>query len=124
MTVFTEPNNLGDFLVWEEERHYSRDEVVILSGQTLALGEVVGKVTASGKYVAFNQDGLDGSQNAVGITIAAYDATSGDVAGVIIARDAIITTSNLVWPSDIEAAEITTALEQLAALGIITRGES
>jgi len=124
MTAFTEPNNLKDFLVWEEERGYSRDEVTILSGENLAVGEVVGKVTASGKYVAYNQDGADGSQTAAGIVIADYDASNGDVQGVIIARDAIITTSNLVWPADIEAAEITTALAALAALGIIVREES
>ncbi len=124
MAAFTEPNNLKDFLVWEEERGYSRDEVTILSGEDLSIGEVVGEVTASGKYVAFNQDGEDGSQNAAGIVIDNYDASDGDIQGVIVARDAIIITSNLVWPSDIETTEITAALAQLAALGIIVREES
>lgn len=124
MAAFTEPNNLKDFLVWEEERGYSRDEVTFLSGQNISLGQIVGKDTASGKHVAFNQDGVDGSQTAAGIAIADYDATGGDIQGVIIARDAIITTSNLVWPADIEASEITSALAQLDMLGIIVREES
>ena len=217
MAAYTEPNNLKDFLVWEEEREYSRDEVTILSGESLSIGEVVGKIktsvpttgaagsntgngTCTGvtggsktkvgtytlvcieaatdagtfevidpdgnalpeatgdvayandhinftinvgatdyvagdeftiavsegslKVVAIDLDAVDGSEDAAGIVIADYDASGGDIQGVIIARDAIITTSHLVWPADIITAEKTAALAQLAALGIITRGES
>lgn len=124
MPVFIEPNNLADVLVWEEERGYSRDEVTILSGENLALGQVVGAVTASGKYKALDPAAVDGSQVAAGITVAKYDATTGDITGVIISRHAIITTSALVWPGTATAEQKTTALEQLAVLGIIEREES
>ncbi|HCY86671.1 MAG TPA: head decoration protein [Desulfobacteraceae bacterium] len=218
MTVYTEPNNLADFLVHESDREYSRDVVTFLSGETISLGEVVGKivvscpttgdadagntgdgtcasvtagentkigtytltciaaaanagtfavkdpdgvalpdatvavayenkninftltdgatdfivgdiftidvVVGSGKYVEVDASAVDGSQNAVGIAISDYDASAADMSGVIIARDAIITTSNLVWPSGATEAQKTNWLSQLAEAGIIEREES
>jgi hypothetical protein len=124
MAAFTEPNNLGDVLVWEEDRGYSREEITIVSGTTLVPGQVIGKVTASSKYAAFDQDLTDGTQTPVGVSIANYDATGGDIQGVMISRHAIITTGGLVWPADITAGEKTTATATLAGLGIITREES
>jgi len=47
MTVKTEPNTLGDGIKWEESNDYSREKVTVLSGQSLALLEVVGKVTVA-----------------------------------------------------------------------------
>jgi len=123
MAAFTEPNNLKDFLVWEQERGYSREEVTF-TATAIKLGQVVGVVTATGKYGAFDQDAATGLETAAGIAIADYDASAGDVSGVVIVRDAIITTSNLVWPADIEAGEIATALATLKSLGIIVREES
>ena len=61
MTVKTESNTLGDGIKWEESNDHSRQKVTVLSGQSLALLEVVGKVTASGKVVALNPAALDGS---------------------------------------------------------------
>jgi hypothetical protein len=59
--VFTEPIYLPDFLKWEQERNYSREEVVILAGsgaaRTLTTGMVVGRATkgaAAGAAVAGN----------------------------------------------------------------------
>lgn len=218
MTTFTEPNNLKDFLVWEEERGYSRAEVTFLSGETISLAEVVGEIAlscpttgtadagntgdgtcasvaagakakpgiytltctaesanagtfsvkdpdgyaladatvavaytndhinftladgaedfdigdiftieitaGSGKYVEVDASAVDGSQNAAGIAIADYDASAADLVGVIIARDAIITTSNLVWPSGATDAQKTAWLDDLAENGIIVREES
>jgi hypothetical protein len=44
MTVKTETNTLGDGIKWEESNDYSREKVTVLSGQNLALLEVIGKV--------------------------------------------------------------------------------
>ncbi|MBI9092805.1 MAG: head decoration protein [Desulfobacterium sp.] len=124
MAAFAEPNNLGDVLIWEEERGYSREKITIVSGTTLVPGQVIGKVTASGKYAAFDQDLDTGVETPVGIAIANYDATGGDIQGVMIVRDAITTTGGIVWPDDITTEEKTTATATLAGLGIITREES
>ncbi len=193
MAAFTEPNNLKDVLVWEAERQKSREQVTFLSGETISLGEVVGKIAlacpatgtadggntgastcvsvtagakaqigtytltciaeaagagtfavadpngfaladasvgtayvneqinftltdagedsnlgdiytieitaGSGKFVEVDASAVDGSQVAAGISIAGYDASAADAEGVIIAQDAIIVTSNLVWPA-------------------------
>lgn len=44
MPELTEPNTLGDGIKWEESNDYSREKVTVLSGESLALLEVVGKV--------------------------------------------------------------------------------
>ncbi|RQW89951.1 MAG: head decoration protein [Geobacter sp.] len=73
------------------------------------------------KYVAFNQDGVDGSEIAAAILYDNVDATSADVEAVIVARDAEVNGSEITWPADIEAGEKTAAIAQLAVLGIIVR---
>jgi hypothetical protein len=45
MTVYSEGNYLGDLLKWELENRHSREKVTLLSGESVVLGEVVGKVT-------------------------------------------------------------------------------
>jgi hypothetical protein len=75
----------------------------------------------SGKYVAYDEDGITGAQTAAGIAYAAVDATSGDVVGAIIARDAEVNGSELTWPSTITDGEKAAAVAQLATLGIIVR---
>lgn len=118
MAVKTEPNTLGDAIKWEEDANYSRRQVTIAAGNNLALLQVVGKITASGKYAAFNQDGTNGSENAAGILVAPVDATAADKQGVIIEREALVAMNNLVWPADIEAGEKAAAIAELEALGI------
>jgi hypothetical protein len=80
------------------------------------------EVTAgSGKVVAIDFAAVDGSQNACGFVIAAYNATDGDVDGVAIVRDAIINADNLVWPDEATVDQKAAALVELKAAGIIAR---
>lgn len=211
MATITEGAYLGDAVKWEQADNYSREKVTVLSGENLAILEVVGKVTkstpttgtagtntgngtctsvtagkqaklgtytltctaaatnggtfkvvspdgdalanatvgtaytseqlnftlndgatdfavgdsftiavaaGSGKVVAYDQDAVDGSADAAGFMIAAVDASSADKEGVIISRDALVVTGNLVWPDDITDDEKTAAIAQLEALGI------
>jgi len=46
MNVLTEQNYLNDLLKYEMENNQSRDQVTVLSGQALAMGSVLGKITA------------------------------------------------------------------------------
>jgi hypothetical protein len=124
MAVTTEGNYLGDFLKWEEENRYSREKVVFASGNSISLGEVVGKVTSTGKYVPLDTGAADGSETAAGIALGDYDASSADKEGVILARDAIVADSGLVWPDGIASGDKTTAQGQLKSLGIIFREEA
>ena len=82
----------------------------------------IANATNSGKYVAFNHDGTEGSQIPGGILWdAVTTGASADGSAVAIVRDAEVNGGDLVWPADIEAGEITTATTHLAALGIIVR---
>lgn len=104
-TILTEGRYACDWLKREADSHFSREEVVILSGQgKLVSGTVVGKVTASGKYRAVTAAAVDGSQTAAGIVMWAGDATSADAEAVIIARDAIVVHQGLRYGADIDTA--------------------
>ncbi|MEA3641291.1 MAG: head decoration protein [Lamprobacter sp.] len=121
MTTFTETPHAGAFIVSESNGTRSRATATLESGQDLLAGTVLGIVTASGKYTQFDQDGADGSETAAGILVYPTDATSADTACAAIVRDAEVHGDQLTWPADIEAGEKTTAIAQLASLGIIVR---
>ncbi|MCB1890374.1 MAG: head decoration protein [Rhodocyclaceae bacterium] len=110
----TEAARAGDFLIAEANGTLSRDEVTIVSGQNLAAGTVLGKITASGKMTAYSNVAADGSQTAVGILYDAVDASAADAPGVMIARHAEVISAELVG---LDAAGET----DLAALAIIAR---
>ena len=63
------------------------EDVTIISGQDLARGAVLGRITASGKYTLSLSAAGDGSQTPVGILANDVDATGGDVAGVPMYRE-------------------------------------
>lgn len=126
MAVQTEGKYLGDWLKWEEEKNYSRQEVTILGGsgtaRVLTSGMVLGKITASGKYVQFDDTASDGSQTAAGVLIHNTTApASTDVLAAIIVRMAIVSKAGLTWPGTADAGEQAAALVTLAGLGIINR---
>ena len=121
-TVFTEAMNLGDLLKFEAPNLYSRDRVTVASGQNLALGTVVGVVTASGKVKQFDPSAEDGTQVAAGVLLQGCDATLADRDnGLVVARHAIVSDHALQWPEAITAAEKASAIAQLKALGVLVR---
>lgn len=64
------------------------DSVTVLSGQVLQRGAVLGKITASGKYILSLSAAVDGSQSPSAIAVDYIDATAGDViAGVYLAGE-------------------------------------
>jgi hypothetical protein len=121
MAALNELNYLGDWLKFEEDNLFSRDEVTVISGQNLATATVVGIITASGKVTQLAPAAVDGSQNASGVLAFPVDASAGDKAGVMIARHAICSDKKLVWPAGITGGQKTTAIAQLKALGILVR---
>lgn len=120
--VFTEGLNLGDLLKYEAPNLYSRDQVTVAAGQVLALGAVVGVITASFKVKVVDPSASDGSEVAAGVLIQALDANLADRDdGLIVARHAIVADHALVWPTGITVAEKKSAIAQLKALGILVR---
>ena len=122
MAVLQEPNTLGDLLKYEAPNLYSRDEVAVGAGQTLALGAVVGRVTATGEIVALDPAASDGREHVAGILIEAVTTARGERRrSVIVARHAIVFGGVLVLPTSLTTEQTATALAQLAALGVLVR---
>jgi hypothetical protein len=131
MSLDTQSTVIGDWLKGEIEipQLYSRDAITLLAGSgDLVTGTVLGKITASGKYVPLDPDvsPSDGSEVAAGILLLDrdVDASSDDTGAVAIVRNATVADSGLTWPTGISAGNKTTAIAQLAALGIIEREEA
>lgn len=107
-----------DWLKREADSLFSREEVVLAGGSgVVASGTVLGKVTASGKYMPVTAAATDGSETAAGILLVTVDAASADANAVIIARDAIVAHQGLLYGGDINTpAERAAVIADLAAL--------
>src|SRR5689334_952125 len=93
MTVLTMSPTLGDLLKYELNGNFSRESVTLQSGTNYALGSVLGKITASGKYrLSPNATvvGDEGAETGTAILIGAVDATAADEPGLIVARGPVI----------------------------------
>ena len=126
MTTLTNTPTLGDLLKYELNGNYSRETVTLKSGTNYALGSVLGKITASGKYrlsPAAAVAGDEGAETAVAVLIEAVDATAADKTGLIVARGpAIVSKAALVFDASVDQpAEKTAKHVQLAAAGIVPR---
>jgi hypothetical protein len=121
MPELQEGRYAGEFIVSEGNGTISRENITVLSGETLEAGAVLGRVTASDKYKALDPAAVDGSEAAAAILYDAVDASAADAGGVAILRLAEVHAGELVWPDGIAAGEKTTALGELAALTIIAR---
>lgn len=121
MTTLNESNHAAEYLVSEASGTRSREAITVISGQNLAAGTVLGKITASDKYTLHNNAASDGSESAVAILRDAVDASAGDAAGVITARDSEVDGALLTWKSGISVANKTAGIAALAAVGIIVR---
>lgn len=129
VTVYTEGAYTSDWLKREEDSLYSRDQVTLASGSNSAgavtkSGTVLGKVTASGKFVPHTlaATGGVGSGVAAGILLNDVDASAADKRVVIISRDAIAMQYGLTYGSDVTTSgNRATVNGQLATLGIVVR---
>lgn len=116
MATLTEGRYIGDWLKRQADSKFSEQDIIVASGAGVVLtGTVLGKITASGKYVPVTAGAADGSQNAAGILFHTVDATSADADAVMIARDAIVVHQGLLYGADIDTAGERAAVH--AALG-------
>lgn len=75
----------------------------------------------SGKYKEYSPTNTDGSQTALVVLIDAVDATTGDREGLVIARQAEVNASELVWFSGATDAQKKTGIAQLKSQIILAR---
>jgi hypothetical protein len=116
------------FILSEPHGTVAREVVTVLAGEgLLEAGTVLGKITASGKYVASPAAEVVGKEGAeTGTAILAYtvDATDGDVHAVIVdgTGGVEVKASMLKVHSSVnDAAKRNTKLTQLRAVGIKAR---
>ena len=112
-----------DVVKTEGPNRYSRDEVTVASGSgEIEIGEVLGKVTATGLYKPLAPAASDGTQTAARISLQNADATAADaVRVVVLSRHAEVVRQALVWPVGITDSQKATALAQLETAGIVAR---
>jgi Bacteriophage lambda head decoration protein D len=120
MTTLTEGMHEGEFIgELAMGIGYHVDELTLISGQDLAAGVVVGRITASGKYTTYDNGAANGAEVAAGIMYAAVDASGGDVTDARIVRrgPAIVNANDLGWGAN-DGTGITAGKADLLALGI------
>ena len=118
---YTEARHPGEHIVSEANGALSREQGVLITGQNLVAGAVLGLITASSKYTELDPAAGDGSQVAAGILFAAVDATDADADCVVNVRQCEVMAAALTWPSAITGPEQTAAEAELVAAGIIPR---
>jgi hypothetical protein len=116
MTVRTEGPRKGEFLVSEANGSLSREVVSFSAGTgTLEPGTVVSRLTADGRFAAYDNTGSDGTETAAGIL---YER-------VVLQAGATVDAVAVVRYAEVNAAELTGldsgARADLAALGIVAR---
>jgi hypothetical protein len=121
MPSLSESNTLGDLLKYEAPNLFSRESITVAAGANLSLGTVLGRITASGKYVILAPAASDGSQTAAAVLLGDAAAASADTKGLILARHGIVADHALVWPGGITGGQKTTAVSQLETKGILVR---
>lgn len=124
MTPKTEGQHTGEYLVSEGNGAISREEGILKSGETVVDGQAL--QMSSTKLVAAagtldTEGALD--SDVVGIAYGDYDASAGDVSGVVyIARLAEVKDELLTYPTETtEGGEKAAVVASLAKLFIITR---
>ena len=123
MTVLTESRHPGEFLMSEANGQRSRESITIASGAgVIAPGSVLGKITASGKYLVSAIGAASGSQTAAAVSLYGCDATAADQTIAAILRDAEVNGNILTFHAyRDQPAERDAAITNLAAVGIIVR---
>mgnify|MGYP000402677497 CR=1 FL=1 len=119
MTILTQGVQPLEFVLSEANGQQSRDTVTVTIAGAVALvtGQLLGKITASGKYVKHNSGASDGSQTAVAVLGADLPGVNGDYKALAITRNAEVITAML----NNQVAPAAQALADLKTVGIIAR---
>lgn len=108
------------FLHSEAEGYRSRDEETVdATGGALEAGTILGKVTASGKFVRHDAGASDGSENEAGILLIGIGEE--EARRTVIKRDCEVVQSELTYEAGVDTAQENASNAALAALGIIVR---
>lgn len=97
--------------------------VNVASETELKVGSVLGKVTATSKYVPRDPDASDGSEVATAVVLEniTVAATTDTQVNVIVRGPAILKKGGLVFDVTHDAGEQATAISEIEALGVLVR---
>ncbi len=109
---------ISDAVKWEANPNYCRSNVTIASGSNIQLLEVVGQVTATGKYEPLDPAAGTGVETAAGVSLLAVDASAADKVGLILNGDSMVDMDALIFPDAISAGDKATAITQLKAINV------
>ncbi len=104
--MIIEKNRAAEFVLSEGNGRISREVVTIAAGAALGAGTVLGIVTNTGDYAAYNAAANDGTEIAAAILWADVDATNTAVEAVVIARQAEVKEDMLVGVDADAVAEL------------------
>ena len=119
----------ASFIISEANGYRSRDDVTVTvpASTTYSAGTILGKITATGKFVRHAAGATNGSEDEAGVLYETITNTTGsgvDNAAVNFARDAEVNGHELTYEIGADATQITASDSALSALGIIVRKES
>lgn len=115
MPTLTEKNRNGEFLLSEANGSFSREVLTIAAAApAMVSGTLLGRITASGKYTAYNNGAADGSEVARGVLYTSLDDTATDQSAVVIVRNAEVAAARL-------AGSDAPGVADLLAIGVIVR---
>lgn len=119
MTTLNQPIEPLEFLLSEGDGMISREQVTVTvaGGVAIPAGQVLGKITATSKYVIHNTGAGDGSQNAAAILGYPLAGVNGDYRSLVFVRYCEVIGNRL----NNSVAPITATVTALTALGIIVR---
>ncbi len=97
--------------------------MMLAEGQNLKMGTVIGIITESdkAKIVSISPEESDGSDTAFGILLGDADATSGDKKALVVARDAIVASDYIVFPTGASTDQKKKITNDLEKRGIVIR---
>jgi len=121
--TLTEGRHTGEFILSEAEGTGSRDTVTVTvaANTTLSAGTVLGQISATGKYVPYDDSYTDGREDAAAIL---YDNVTNDagapadISAVVINWSAEVRSADLVYVGDVDEDK---AVSDLRALGVKAR---
>ena len=116
MTVLTETIHQGEYLISEANGFRSREAVTVtvVGTDPYLSGTLLGKITATGKYIKYLNGAVDGSQAVAAILWNELPGVAGDAKATVHVRDCEVMGAKLTG-SDANG------LVDMAALGIIVR---
>lgn len=121
MTSIVEKGHAGGFIMSEAAGKRSRDNVTLHSGQVVKAGQILGIVTAGGKYASWDNNASDGTQAAKAISINDADASAGDLQISVIDADAEVNGKELVISTTSPVTTVEDCRADLLLLGIKVR---